>query len=99
MRRCSKGGSEIQAAAHRVDRRARCLEVGAQVEERGHDHISGGSDACMEEEYFHGSSIPIASINANDAFSYVEFLDFVVTHLVGLIAGSFKYNILQMINI
>ena len=53
----------------------------------------------MEEEYFHGSSIPIASINANDAFSYVEFLDFVVTHLVGLIAGSFKYNILQMINI
>jgi hypothetical protein len=41
------------------------LEVGAQVEERGHDHVSGGAVAGMEEGVFHGVQVSPVAINTN----------------------------------
>jgi len=41
------------------------MEVGAQMEKRGHDHVSGGSGAGVEEEDFHGAPVPLVPINTN----------------------------------
>ena len=46
---------DLQAAAHGLDRLPDGMEVGTQVEKRGHDHVSGGSGAGVEEEDFHES--------------------------------------------
>ena len=45
---------DLQAAAHRLDRLARSLEIDAWVEMDGHGHVCRGNCAGIEVEVFQG---------------------------------------------